>query len=394
MIKSGYMITGIRKIIIAVIFLSVSAFAQYGSVGVKDARSMGLGRTYNAVSSGLFSIGINPANLSLNNSSVIEISTIVPLPNITLRTGTNFISLNEFNYYFGGDNGEARYLTEEDKEKLNSLFDNGGLIFGLANAELFSVSYKPSMNVGAFAFSINDFASIRVSIPEALVNFALAGNPVGRTYNLNEGEMKGWWIRNYTFTYSREINELSFLDNFAAGVTLKMVHGFSYVGTDKVNTHFTTGSSAEISGQADFTGHSSFSDNFGVKYDFDSVSRKSDFSLFPAPAGTGFGFDIGFAGSLNKWSFAFAVTDIGRIKWTKNVAGFSSSGIIYIDDLSNKEQRDSVKAIITGDSKKIDYLNTNLSAALRIGAAYIFGEELNNWPGSLLLAFDYNQGFE
>jgi len=383
-------------IIVLTFLFSVSLFAQYGSVGVKDARSMGLGKTHNAISSGLFSIGINPANLSPDNSgqNTFEIATLLPLPTVSIRTGTDFISFDEFNYYFGGVNGEPRYLTEDDKKKLNTLFDNGGLVFASVNAELFSFSLNPGKEVGVFAFSLYDFASMRINIPTALIDVALSGNPVGRTFNLDEGDIKGWWIRNYALSYSKEIPELNILDNFAAGITLKLIHGVSYVGTHKNNTHFTTGSTAEISGLTDLTGYSSFSDNFGIKYNFDSVSRKSDFSLFPSPAGTGFGFDIGFTGSLNdNWRFAVAVTDIGNIKWTKNVAEFSSFGYIYLGDLTNRAQRDSVKEIVTGDSRKVDNVSTSLATALRVGVAYLFGGELKSWPGSLLLAFDYNQGF-
>ena len=381
-------------IIVLIFLFSFTAFAQYGSIEVKDARSVGLGKTHNAISSGLFSVGINPANLLLNSNNNFEIATLLPLPTVSVRTGSDFISFDEFNYYFGGVNGEPRYLTEDDKQKLNSLFENGGLVFASANAELFSFSYKPEKEIGVFALSIYDFASMRVNIPNAIVDVALSGNPVGTTFNLDEGEIKGWWIRNYVLSYAREFSEFNLLNNFSAGISLKLIHGYSYVGTHKNSTHFTTGSGAEITGQTDLLGYSSFSDNFGVKYNFDSVSRKSDFSLFPSPAGTGFGFDIGFAGSLdNKWRFALAITDIGSINWTKNVAEFSSFGYIFLDDLTNREQRDSVKEIITGESRKIDNVSTSLATALRIGAAYLFGSELKNWPGSLLLAFDYNQGF-
>ena len=381
-------------IIILTLISSVSVFAQYGSIGVTDARSMGLAKTYNAVSSGIYSIGINPANLSLNNQNTFEISSLLPLPSVSMRTGTNFISINEINYYFGGVNGEPRYLTEEDKENLNTLFEKGGLAYAGVNAQLLSVSFYPAKSVGSFAFSISDFAGTKVIIPQALVDLALSGNPVGRTFDLDEANIKGWWIRNYALTYSREFSGLGILDDFAAGITFKLLHGYSYVGTHQNNTSFTTGPNAEITGHTDLIGYSSFSDDFGVKYDFDSVSTKSNFSLFPSPAGTGYGLDIGFAGSLNdKWRFALSVTDIGNIKWTKNVAEFTSFGYVYLDDLTNEEQRDSVKEALTANSRRVDYINTNLATALRAGVSYLFGGGMDSWPGSLLIAFDYNQGF-
>ena len=52
------------KIILSTIILvalSFPTFAQYGSAGLVDARSMSLGKTYNANTSGIYSIGINPA---------------------------------------------------------------------------------------------------------------------------------------------------------------------------------------------------------------------------------------------------------------------------------------------------------------------------------------------
>lgn len=377
-----------------VIIIFSTANAQFGSVGAVDARSMGLAKTYTATTAGIYSMGINPANLSFNNNNFIQFSTVLPLPSVSFGTGSDFISLNEINYYFGGVNGQPRYLSEEDKENLNSLFDGGGMMFVSANTTLLSVGIKPAKRIGAFAFTITDYAGTRVNIPNALVDLALSGNPVGKKFDLDNGDIKAWWIRNYALSYSREVPEVKLFDSFATGVTLKLVHGFSYIGTDKNQSYLSTGSAAELTGQTDLVGYSSFSDNLGVKYDFDSVSRHSDFSLFPSPAGTGFGFDVGFAASVKKvWFLSLAVTDVGSIKWNKNVAEFTSFGYIYIDDITNEEQIDSVKESITADSKKIDNISTSLPTALRVGVAHLLWGERSKFPGNLLLAFDYNQGF-
>jgi hypothetical protein len=386
------MMRNLKSIIVLFIFFVSPIAAQYGSIGLKDARSIGLGSTYNAVSAGIFSVGINPANLSYTKNT-FEISTLLPLPSLSVRTGSDFISFKDFNYFFGGINGEPRYLTNEDKQRLNSLFDNGGFLFASANAELFSFGYTPNKTIGSFAFSIYDIVSAKINIPNAIIDIALSGNVVGRKYNLDEGEIKSWWLRTYSLTYSKEFSQIKFLENFSAGISLKLVHGFSYAGTHKNKTHFTTGSSSEIQGQTDISAYASFSDNFGVEYEFDSLNRKSDFSLFPSPSGTGFGFDIGFAGTLDNWKAALSITDIGSITWNKNAAEFSSFGFIYLNDITNKEMRDSVKEIVTGDIHKIDKFNTNLPTSLRAGFSYQFGKEIKVFPGSLLIAFDYNQGF-
>jgi len=58
-------------ILLASVFSS-RAFPQFGSSGTVDARSTGLAKTYNSTSMGIYSIGINPANLSIMGESSVE----------------------------------------------------------------------------------------------------------------------------------------------------------------------------------------------------------------------------------------------------------------------------------------------------------------------------------
>src|ERR1035441_1541765 len=99
------------KIILSIIILlglSLHTFAQYGSAGSIDARSMSLGKTYNANTSGIYSIGINPANMMFSPDSHFEFATVLPLPAISMKAGDNFMSFNDFNYFFGGRSEERR----------------------------------------------------------------------------------------------------------------------------------------------------------------------------------------------------------------------------------------------------------------------------------------------
>ena len=86
--------------IIIVFILSIQIFSQYGSTGVTDARSLGLGKTHTATSEGVFAIGINPANLIFSKEGSIDFSTALPLPSAGLRSGTDFLSYDDFKYYF------------------------------------------------------------------------------------------------------------------------------------------------------------------------------------------------------------------------------------------------------------------------------------------------------
>src|SRR3989304_4572475 len=373
--------------------ISYSAFPQIGSIGNTDARSMGMGKTYNSTSLGIYAIGINPANLMGHSTDNVNISTLLPLPTVAVATGTNFITIDDINYFFGGVNGESRILTDADKTRFDNLFTDGGLGIVSASANLVSVSLNLNEQ-GAFGFSISDFAAGRVNFPKAIIDIALNGNREDKVYNFGDTNLKSWWIRNYSLSYAREFKGI--FSKFYAGATVKMVQGFYYAGTDRVNTSFQTGSQNQITGNADLRALAAFSDDFAVKYDFDSVSVKqtSNVGMFPKPAGSGFGFDIGFSAVLNeKWNVSVSLTDIGSINWDGNAAEYSALGAIYFDDPTNKTQRDSVKDQITGKGKRIAEFSTSLPTALRLGVSHYFLGRQNDNSGSLLLAFDFNQGF-
>jgi len=383
--------------LILIISFSVLNYAQFGTSSGVDARSMGMAKTYNATSEGVYSIGINPANLMFMKHSV-EISTVLPLPFLTLRSGTNFVSIDDINYFFGRVNGKPRYLSNSDKKRFEDLFKNGGFVLANLGMNLFSLSINTGKNIGAFAFSINDVVSARFDFPKALIEIALTGNPIGKEYNLNDAKAKAWWIRDYSFSYAKSFKNVlpNIFDNFSAGVTFKYVNGYAYVATDTVSTTFSTKADGTITGNAGFRAVTSFSKNFGVKYDFQNqtTANSSGFSPFPSPAGTGFGFDLGLAASMDHvWRFALSVTDIGNMKWTNNDAQFTASGKISINNITDTSQTNELKNKIQGKSSNLVEFTTDLPTAFRLGVSYYFDRSHNLIPGTLLLAFDYNQGF-
>ena len=117
---------------ICIVLLSVSLFAQAGSVGLTDPVSVAMGKTYTTTTRGVYAVGINPANLAISDAGHIE--AIVLPPNMSLRLGTDFLSINEYNYFFGGvtdpsGNKVGRFLNNSDKDRLRNLFKEGGMIF-------------------------------------------------------------------------------------------------------------------------------------------------------------------------------------------------------------------------------------------------------------------------
>ena len=378
-------------------FAVFSTYAQYGSVGTTDARSMGMGNTYTAVSQGVYAIGINPANL-LNDNNFINFSTVLPLPSISLKSGTNFISINDINYFFGGVNGQSRELTAADKQRLNSLFANGGLILGNASVNIFSFELNLGEYLGAFAFSVNDAIGGNITIPHALSELVLSGNPLGSSYNFDDTRASSWWIRDYSLSYARVIPNFlkNTFDKITAGISVKYVQGFEFIQSEKTSNNFIqTDNNGDITLSTNYRIQSAFSDNFGVQYSFDStVNNDSHFSPFPSTAGSGFGIDLGFRASMGKQlNLALAITDIGSITWDKNTALTYSTGSYTITDFTNKATQDSINNLFNGESKSISGFTTGLPTALRLGATYRFNFAESQFPGTLLLAMDINKGF-
>ena len=383
--------------IITCFIFTASLFPQYGSIGSVDARSMGMGKTYTASTRGVHSIGLNPANLILEDSIYFQFATVLPLPTVSAKGGINVLSLDDINYFFGGVGGNSRLLTDDDKQRLNELFKDGGFISASASAQLLSLEIIPDKNIGAFGFAISDYSGGKGMVPTAIVDLVLNGNPVDKVFDFSEAELQFWWIRNYSLSYAKKFDELEigFIKDIAAGISVKLVHGFAYVGTERVGTYITTSDKNEISGNADYLAFSSFSDNFGVKYEFDSTEHHSSFQLFPGPAGTGFGLDLGVSFLLgNRTTVSLAITDIGSITWKKNAARFISEGSLFLDDLTESELRDSLIDKLVGTAEPVTEFSTGLATAFRFGAAYVVSRyNEDNFQGYLLIAADYNQGF-
>lgn len=393
-----------KKIFIINLLLTLTIFAQAGgSVGTSDARSVGMAKTYTAASRGVFSIGHNPANLMLSDDNHFEMTTVLPLPNLRIRTGTDFLSIEDYNYFFGGveqpdGSVDGRQLTDSDKDRLKNLFKDGGFFVADFSTSVLSISYKASDKIGAFAFGINDIAAFEMNFPEEFIHLALDGNTPGRIYNFNDADMKGWWHRNFSLTYARDLSEIpqEIFKKISAGITFKYVQGFSYAGIDHIKSTFETGDGNQLITHGDLLAYAAFSPDMNVKYDFDSTDTEEEgsFTPFPKPAGTGLGFDFGLSAQLNDiWSFGLAVTDIGNIKWDQNVARFTSNQAFYLTDITDDDQLDSLGKSFVGEGEYIDHISTEMPTAFRMGVAFQLDKLVGSFPGQMLVALDYNQGF-
>ncbi|NUN10145.1 MAG: hypothetical protein HUU54_13310 [Ignavibacteriaceae bacterium] len=388
-------------IVILVNLLFSGLYAQGGgSTGAADAWSTSTGKTYTVLAKGLYAIGKNPANLYLTEAKRWEVSSHFPLPNVHMRVGTDFLSLNEYNYFFGGEpgpNGETqgRYLTESDKERLLNVFEGGGMIFADIALSNLAVAYKLNNNKGVLAFTMNDYMMQKFNIPAGMIDLFVSGNPPNKTYDFNDLDVKISYLREYTFSFARDLNFMKpkFVKNLYGGVTLKYMQGMAYAGVDEMNTNFTTQPDGILTGQSRMRILTAFSDNVGVEYDFDSTAEKKNFtfSLFPKPVGSGFGIDFGLTAEIgDRWKIGLAFTDIGSMTWSQNVAEYISYHDFTITEIIDPIQRDSLVTFLKGEGRYTSAFTKPLPTAFRLGASFLV------WKNDFkyfLLSMDYNQGF-
>lgn len=380
-------------IIFVLVFASLNLNAQNGSFGILDAKSNGMGGCANASASGLLSIGKNPAMLSAAADSVANI--IFMLPDFSFQLYNNSLSMKDFTHYFG--NKESKYLTDKERDDLLSFFEDDGKMYYSISAIPFAISFTTSQKAGTFSFAITDVVAGNLVISRDLIDLTLRGNDSGRAYSFNDSDLKSWWLRSYNLSYARNLfnKENNWLKSLNAGISVKLVTGIEYASLENVNSSFHTGENNTLTGHLVANSLSSFSPALGVEYDFDKSSKSSNFNfLFMEPAGIGYGIDLGLYSEFDIGiSLGLSVTDIGSINWAKETVGYDLNSNFFVDDILNKEKRDSLLNSTNTKGGYIESFSTSMPTALRFGASFDLSQHIEAIPGILKLALDYNQGF-
>lgn len=391
-------------IIALLVFTALPAFAQTGggSLGAQDPVSLGMGRTYTISQRGVFAIGTNPALLQFSEDNTLEGT----MGTLAIRAGFDFMTIDDYNYFFGGETNAqgkttGRYLTGADEDRFRNLFANGGKIIGSATTAFLSFYYKADNSIGSFGFSISDVASMKFDIPDTFADLLLSGNTVNKVYNFNNLTGSAQWLRRYSFTYATDLSEIidqSVFKKISIGTSFNFYSGFAYMGIRRMNTNITTNPDLSISGNGDMSIVGAFSTDIAMPLDFDSTTQNQTTKLsgFPRPAGSGFGFDLGLAFQVDDvWSFGLAFTDLGTMSWKEKTIEYYSDAPIYIDDILDQKQRDTLVSRIKGQGRYIDGFSTDLPGAFRLGVGLQLDKLVDfDWPGqSFMIAFDYNQGF-
>jgi hypothetical protein len=375
------------KISLTVFFLIASISATYAGGDRTNLQGVGMARTFTAVARGIDAVGVNPANLGYLDRGTVTFNIL----NFGIHGGSDFWNQELYTKYFTGDeNGNAVFLDDAAKEKIIGAFPSGIALTSFDfEIKSFAISYQYP-KIGGFVFSVTDRAGFNMNVPKDYVQFALYGNPINTKYDLSDTYFGAMWLREYALSYGRRTPRFVFMKSMTAGITLKLIQGYGYAELVHNKTLFSTNENAEIFGKVDYRLKAA-----GVDFMFSDSSTK--FQPFPKPAGVGYGFDIGVSGFIrSELSVGIALVNIGTVKWSQNTREISGHAELNIDDPFAGNQLDTLDKALKGEDKNIGSFSTGLPAALRLGAVYQLDKAPwvdNSFPGELLLAFDYNQGF-
>lgn len=392
----------LKRIILILLLYTFNSVAQNGgSISYPDARSVAMGSQFAVTSLGVYSVSSNPANLAISQNK-IEITTVLPIPNFSGSTGSDFMSVSDLNYYFGGvkdENGATvgRFLDTAEKENLLAKFDSGNEIRTSGMVNLLAISFSPGNEIGAFAFSVNDIFGQTLGIPKNIVELGLYGNEIGKDYNFDGFMLSSSYLREYDLSYARDFSKLfrKVFTRFTAGITLKYIQGYAYSEIDRADTRIITNEDHSIHVVNNMKANFAFSPDLGVNWDFDKIERNSNIGVFLSPVGTGWGLNLGFAAQLeDTWTFGLSITDIGSVGWNSETVSYTANGDVIITDVTDSDLLDSLTNAVEPTGNYSNGFTSNLPTALRMGTTVRLDKIINgNFPGEMLLAIGYNQGF-
>ena len=366
--------------LLALLLMNVHAASAGDETNV---RGLGMARTSVAASRGLDAVGINPANLALDDGATLTIS-LLPFG---VGVGSDFLTYGLYNKFFTGVDSPtgrvARDLTESDKQELFAAFPGGTGRLG-ADAEARPIGLAIRFGKFAtFALTATERVAATAVIPSSYARFLLEGMTPGSAYDFSGARGAASWTREYALSAGFPLPDVTFLRSWSAGLSVKLVHGFAYAAVTRDNTWLSAGSDGNLDANIDISGRSAHAEFHN--------------SPFPAPAGSGIGFDAGLSGSVNDYmSAAISVTDIGSIRWDGGLREVYGQGHMHLDDPMNNAQRDSLEHAVTGSTRPGAAFSVGLPTTLRLGVQV----ELENirWLKSILFGemtaeCDYAQGF-
>jgi hypothetical protein len=370
-----------------------------------SGRTIGMSRTFTASSRGLDALGLNPANLALDDRGSTVTFEFAPFG---FRAGSDFVNYGIYQDFFTGQdsldvNGQpaigtngktvrmTKILSQSDKDAILGLFP-GGIAHTQFNFDVteFGLTVQ-SATIGGIGFSVSERVGVNLDIPEGYLKMLLQAFPEeGATYTLDNTSVRASWLREYNLSYARVLPfELKWARDISVGIGIKYIQGFGYFGTD----HYLGKIQTVVSRNGAMLNSEPLSGNFDFLQYQSHIPDSNYVNNIMKPAGTGLGFDFGLSAEMfQAFRVGVSITDIGKVTWNQNTKAIVGNGSFSITDIS---QQDSVASVFKGETRDTTSFTSSLPTALHIGASLQLDKAafIGYFPGQLLLAADLHFGF-
>src|SRR5512140_1639225 len=185
--------------------VGVLALVSVAAAGDRsNVRGTSMARTFVVDARSVDALGINPANLSLDDRLPFTLA----LPSFGVRISSQLINYDAYNNYFTGipdpqNPGKRiqKVLTDQDKNDLLGLRPENGET--RADLEVTALGMSIQLGrVGSLGFAITDHIGARIIMPRDYLKVFLFGfDSSGSNYNFNGTSASAWWWRELNFSY-------------------------------------------------------------------------------------------------------------------------------------------------------------------------------------------------
>ena len=229
---------------------------------------------------GVQGVGWNPAVLGLKNAP--RLSCLLPSSGVMM--GNNSVSPRYMNDMFV----TGKHLTAGDKNDiLDQLADNELRVFGRYNVPLLAASYQ-SYAVNLFEAHMTAYGEI----PKDIVHLVFTGGDSAKVYRLDDVEAQSILYWSSSFSLARQLPPWKGFRELSAGLTLRYLHGMSFVGLERTDGWF------QIIG--------------------DTIHAVGAYKTLDAGRGAGVGMDLGVVGWWEPADLYLGMTLgnlLGTIRW-------------------------------------------------------------------------------
>jgi hypothetical protein len=357
-------------------------------------RTVGMGRTFTALSRGLDAVGTNPANLALDDRNATVTINIVP---VGVSIGSDFLNLKIYNDFFTGMEDPAnpagdriaKPLSDADKKEILGLFPGG---IGRTQFGMEIAPFGLSMQIGGFGFGFvpSTQVAMNIDMSEDYMKFMLNGfMENGSIYRFNGTAVNASAIAGANASFGFVLPFEGFnVSDIAIGFGAKYLIGLAYMRTERYDAtiqsivHTSTG-----------PGNIRVIESMEIRGDFDFLQLIAGETEDPQPAGKGMGFDIGLNATLfNAFQVGFSVTDIGKMTWDKGTKAVRGRSSISFTQLAEKANQDSLANAFKGETRDTTEFEFPLPTQIHFGVAARVDEIFDVIPFRWTVAMDLHLG--